>query len=197
MRRESKFGKGGKAIALKSGHEYTIQVTPFGQSVTSEFLNMDKEVRNCQTANDLPTKTTLKMYNKQNCKYECMVNYAMKKCACIPWDFPLNTTTLTLECDVLGRTCFFNVIQKFKTIGSTLCPQCLEPCEFMEYGKNKETEVELDFDKLYSWNLYQDSQCIPKDICEYLLDANDTIEQKTWYEELSDENIGKQAQFTY
>ena len=193
MRRESNYGKGGKAIALKSGYEYTIQVTPFGQSVTSEFVKMDQDIRECLMPSELPASTMLKVYNKENCKYECMVNYAMNQCACIPWDFPLSTNATVMECDVFGRTCFFDVMKQFPKMGSNLCQQCLEPCQFIEYRKDKLEEVEFNLEKLYSWDRSQDGPCTPKDICEYLLDANDTIEQKTWYEELADEDIGKQS----
>ena len=53
----------------------------------------------------------MKVYNKRNCQYQCRVTNAFEICSCIPWDFPL-TTNLGDECDVFGRTCFYNAMKQ-------------------------------------------------------------------------------------
>ena len=96
MKRDSNIGKDGNAIFLKSGHEYSIQLTPFGQSVTHEFIKMSREDRKCILSNEIPEMSRLRSYSKQNCKLECKVNYAISKCDCIPWDFPLKSISYTM-----------------------------------------------------------------------------------------------------
>ena len=75
------------SITLEAGNEYFIELTPIGQSVTSQFKTMGYKDRRCRLSNETLASSTLKMYNKQNCIYECMVHYAMEKCACTAWDF--------------------------------------------------------------------------------------------------------------
>ena len=87
------------------------------------------------------------------------------------------------ECDIFGRTCFFNAIDYITPIESNLCPQCQSACEFMEYRKSNVKEQEMNLDEIYGWDRFQDSPCSPVDICEYLHDTNDTIEPITWYEQ--------------
>ena len=90
--------------------EYTIKVTPEGQRVTSNFKALKNTDRDCFNADEIPEKSNMKIYNQQNCKFECRVGYAIEKCACVPWDFPLYSQHYTKkffnECDVFGRTCF-------------------------------------------------------------------------------------------
>ena len=113
----------------------------------------------------------------------------MSKCLCIPWDFPLKITNKLIECDVFGRTCFFNAIKQYEGHGKDMCPHCKDACEFMEYKIWSIKEKEFIPEKLYSWTFYQHETCKPMDICEYLHDVNDTIEPKSWFEALGDDNI--------
>ena len=78
---------------------------------------MNSTERHCFLSDEVSTTSTLKHYSKQNCKYECKVKFALKNCGCIPWDFPLNLNDSVIECDVFGRTCFFNAIKvSMKTV---------------------------------------------------------------------------------
>ena len=135
MLKDSSQARDQHPIKLKSGYEYFIEVTPFGQSVTEEFKRLSYEERKCSLTDELPLFSALKIYRKQNCIYECKVNYAIKQCDCIPWDFPLNVSESVTECDIFGRTCFFNAIKKFTTYETSICPQCDDVCEFTQYHK--------------------------------------------------------------
>ena len=53
-------------------------------------------------------------YTKSGCLMECKIDYALRTCGCIPWDFPhftLNDPT----CDEYGTTCFERCIIKFRS----------------------------------------------------------------------------------
>ena len=96
------------SLTLEAGHEYFIQVTPIGQQVTKQFQALSFKDRHCLLSHEKNEHSVLKVYKKQNCRYECKVKFAISKCACIPWDFPINLSETIKECDVFGRTCFFN-----------------------------------------------------------------------------------------
>ena len=171
------------ATTLKAGHEYNIELTPHGQKATSQFKSMDIENRLCFLSEEKPPMSNLRTYSKQNCIYECKVKYAIDHCGCIPWDFPLKLSDPIMECDVFGRTCFFHAIKQFIATGQT-CPRCIEDCEFMRYDKTKimESTINYQFFNPYS------NPCNPKYFCDYLLDANNTIDPLTWYEEIKNFN---------
>ena len=192
---DSSQGKSMHSLTLKSGHEYFIELTPVGQTVTNQFKAISFEERRCLLPEEVPELSTLKIYTKQNCRYECKVIHAMEKCGCIPWDFPINITNPPIECDVFGRTCFLNAI-KYVPNEKESCKHCQDECEFIEFRKTKIIEKKLDeydYKKIYNWfeNPGFEKQCQARDFCEYLHDTNDTIDPKTWYEKLIDNEFGK------
>ena len=139
----------------------------------------------------------MKVYNQHNCFHECKVNFAYDICACIPWDFPLNISNSEKECDVFGRTCFFNAIKEFMMVDENICPQCLDACEFTQYHKTNILKIPLDFEKMYSWYYKVDGECGSNDFCEYLHDINHTIQFETWYEKIRDYEERKHPKFDH
>ena len=167
------------SLTLIKGKEYFITVNPFGQKVTEGFKDLDFEDRECLTEKEIPHSSVLKVYTKQNCRYECKVNFAIGKCQCIPWDFPITVKKKADECDVFGRTCFFNVL-KFTAFK---CPQCSNACEFMEYRKTMVKEKENEGESLFlESNNFK--SCRRKELCEYLINLNGTIDPLSWYEKM-------------
>ena len=168
------------SLTLKAGHEYFIELTPYGQIVTSQFKSLEYADRHCSLSNEKSELSAMKVYSKQNCRYECKVHIAIENCNCIPWDFPINTTKSVMECDVFGRTCFFNAMRKINQAERNQCPQCDEDCEFMQYHKSKVVDKEIQSLK------FDANTCKPKYLCEYLLDTTGNIDPVTWYEEFKD-----------
>jgi hypothetical protein len=111
MIKDSSQDKNMDSITLEAGNEYFVEVTPFGQSVTDQFKLIDQKDRNCLLSTEIFPTSKLKVQTKQNCMYECKVYYAIGHCGCIPWDFPLNISDPVEECDVFGRTCYYNAIK--------------------------------------------------------------------------------------
>ena len=171
------------SLTLVRGKEYFITVTPLGQKVTEVFKELDFEQRECLTEKEIPHSSQLKVYTEQNCRHECKVNFAIGKCQCIPWDFPIATTKQADECDVFGRTCFFNVV-KHTAFNADKCPQCSNACEFMMYRKTMVKEkVSEDKKSLFSEpNNFK--SCTKEDFCDYLINFNGTIDPLTWYERM-------------
>lgn len=172
------------SMTMFKGYEYTIELTPFGQSITDEARAINSKERGCLLPDEIPPMSALKLYARDNCLFECQVNYAVKNCYCIPWDFSLNVTGRFEECDIFGRTCFMNALRKFVTIKENPCPQCVDACEFVRYPKTKITEKGNKF--IFDFLDPLTNQCkLTKDFCEYFQDLNGTIEHKTWYQQLT------------
>ena len=99
-----------KSLSLEPGHEYIIKLDPYGQLSTEDFKAMLLEKRNCRLDYEIFENATHPVYTKANCKFDCYINSAFKTCKCVPWDF-VNRIQGAEECDIFGRTCFFNMIE--------------------------------------------------------------------------------------
>ena len=142
-----------KPITLEFGYEYFIDVTPSMKISTDEFKLLDIKRRNCILENENNNKSSIfRNYHRSNCRYECYVQSATKQCHCIPWEFILNQTQAD-ECDVFGRTCFYEAMETSKTA----CAHCWDDCDFLRFKKQistkralmmKETRIEPRYIKL-------------------------------------------------
>ena len=121
------------SIDLKAGFEYFIKVIPTGQISTKSFKTMDLEQRKCNLKHEGLDLSNFKTYSENNCRYECNVRIAKNKCQCTPWDFI--DDTVGLECDIFGRTCFYNVMENLTQYPVTECNHCIKECDTVEYNK--------------------------------------------------------------
>ena len=58
---------------------------------------------------------------------------ATEICKCIPWDFIQNSKAN--ECDVFGRTCFYNTMKNLTKFPENFCKQCIEECDYIKFNK--------------------------------------------------------------
>ena len=174
-----------RSLTLDSNYEYTIDVVPASQKITDDAKKINYEERGCLLASEIPTKSVLKIYNEQNCRYECNINYAMEKCSCLSWDFSLNNKNGMQECDVFGRSCFSRAMQQFSRVEKDMCPHCGQACEYTNYHKTMDLDAMGFTDDFFDWSGTIKNPCSPKDICEYLLHSNGTIDStNVWMQEL-------------
>ena len=57
---------------------------------------------------------------------------AKNECKCTPWDFE-STGKMSPECDIFGRTCFFNAMEKLSQSPIDKCSHCIKECDYMKY----------------------------------------------------------------
>ena len=138
------FNKFTTAFTLKAGNEYYIDVTPNGQISTKNFQELPFLQRKCNLDHEVKNLTILnKKYSINNCKYECHVVLAKKKCQCIPWDF-MDDSMMKEECDIFGRTCFFNVMENLAhEFQSNQCNHCFKECDYIKFNKLITKELPL------------------------------------------------------
>ena len=75
-------------------------------------------------------------------------NIAVGNCDCLPWDFPIIVSKSVTECDVFGRTCFYETIKN--ATKSNSCAHCKDDCEFIHYHISKFTEKIIQYDNFDS-----------------------------------------------
>ena len=76
-------------------------------------------------------------------------------CGCIPWDFIHNIEDAN-ECDVFGRTCFFNIYEKMIHDGTNHCRHCIEKCDSLEFKTKivKSESLAMDLKNMALCNKY-------------------------------------------
>ena len=140
--KSSTYNKFKKPIVLKAGYEYFIDVTPTGQIPTEAFKNLNLEARKCKLEHEVSESSVFKVYTKNNCEYECHANLALEKCQCVPWDFV--TEKNHEECDIFGRSCFFDTIKNLTISPEDPCNEiCLKECNHVDYHKELTMEKNL------------------------------------------------------
>ena len=133
-----------QSISLKPGHEYNIELHPYGQMSTGSFMDMSIEKRQCRLMHETFGDATHPIYTKANCLYDCYVKQAYQTCHCIPWDF-VNKVSEAEECDIFGRTCFFNRFENLTHTGDRNCLHCQDECDWIKYRRRtiKTESIEL------------------------------------------------------
>ena len=132
---ESSFDKQTDPITLTVGHEYFIDVTPFGTISSHGLKELDVNDRDCLNEDENPIEGSIfKKYNERNCKFECRVSLAKDTCGCIPWDYKTFKGN-EKECDVFGRTCFFAEIHSLTSTPENICSQCKVGCDDFQFRK--------------------------------------------------------------
>ena len=124
-----------RSISLEPGHEYLIELQPYGQVSSEDFKDMSLEKRKCRLAHETFEEATHPIYTRGNCLYDCHVQKAYETCLCLPWDFT-NNIKQARECDIFGRTCFFNKIANLThTLERNSCSHCEDECDWIEYKR--------------------------------------------------------------
>ena len=124
-----------RSIALRPGYEYVIELDPKGQKSTEDFKALSLDVRNCRLKEEVFEGATHPIYTKANCEFDCHVHEAHEICKCVPWDFIHNEHEDVKECDIFGRTCFFNMIGNLTHESVSLCAHCIEECDWFKYQR--------------------------------------------------------------
>ena len=137
MTPEPDFRGGTEAILLKRGWEYFIDIYPVGIRSSNQYKSLSLEERQCLMEDEVPENSIFKKYSEKNCKYECHTKLARDTCRCTPWDFILQNheTNFEQECDVFGRTCFYNTMKNLTQSTTDFCPHCLDLCDKNEFKK--------------------------------------------------------------
>lgn len=74
-------------IPISPDTHYTIWVKPEVTSTSADLRKYKPQKRNCYFSDEKHLKF-YKIYTKQNCIIECIVNYTLQKCGCGPFYMP-------------------------------------------------------------------------------------------------------------
>ena len=163
MLTESNYEENLVPLKLHRGTEYFISIDPKGQIVSQEMKDLEPMERKCYLEGEVSDSSLFKVYTENNCKYECLVSLAKERCKCIPWDF-FSKERNEQECDVFGRSCFYDALANLTQAPENNCKHCIQECDFIKYNKRitKEQTFPVEY---YTDDFFED----------YLFDNNNTF----------------------
>lgn len=171
-------------LILSAEMEYSIDIVPHVVQTTESFKNMSFSQRKCKLPHEIEDNSIFKFYAMKNCQYECYIKMAEKRCQCIPWDFMHNSQAL--ECDLFGRTCFYNAMKNLIKSNETHCKECIKECDYTTYEAVITKQDKIQKLKITGGSAFGGGP--PKcggqrAICEFLLPNNGTkiIDQGSAY----------------
>ena len=80
------------SFKIPLGHSTTIYITPKARRIDDTGKELTEIQRHCKLDEETSNLDIFNIYTKTACMFECNLKLSMKKCGCIPWDYPTNNT---------------------------------------------------------------------------------------------------------
>ena len=133
---------------VPQGYKTIITVKP--TSVVSDKPDLETSLepkeRRCRFGYEIPQNMSLfSEYTMAGCRFECMYNYSLKECSCLPWDMPRPNGTVFEMCDSAGNDCFWNKMNNFSFMASDCF--CLPNCDSVKFSFS-EKQLAIKWQKL-------------------------------------------------
>jgi amiloride-sensitive sodium channel len=123
----------------------TLQVTATVTKTDKMLKKYSPEKRRCYFENERELYF-FKSYTKNHCNFECLANFTLRRCDCVPFHFPRSESTRI--CDLHQTRCYKNAFYswpKFDEMSnSTALPcNCLPTCSNIEYRVKQKQVAEI------------------------------------------------------
>ena len=79
------------SVRIPFGHSTTILITPKARAIDGKAkMHLTENQRRCRLIEDTENLDIFNVYTRVSCLFECSMNYAIRRCGCVPWNYPLN-----------------------------------------------------------------------------------------------------------
>ena len=72
------------------GHSTTFLISAKAREIDESGKELTESQRGCRLEEDTKDLDMFNVYTRTACLLECRMNYAITKCGCTPWNFPIN-----------------------------------------------------------------------------------------------------------
>ena len=86
-----------KSFKIPLGHSTIVYITPQAREIDESGMDLAESQRNCRLDTDTDTLNIFNIYTRSACLLECKLKVAMKKCGCLPWNYPHNITEEVMQ----------------------------------------------------------------------------------------------------
>lgn len=140
-----------KVNYLSFSRDNQLVLNVIEQRTDNTLLRYDPEKRQCYFDNERKLKF-FRQYTKDNCFYECLVNYTLKTCGCVKFSMPRQKDTPI--CNVTKLRCYMNAFDNWPDASeeSEFPCNCLPPCNAIYYEQlrnddfgTQSTYAKMDF----------------------------------------------------
>ena len=70
------------------GHSTIVYITPKATEVDEDGKKLTEFQRNCRLNDNTESLDIFNIYSKVGCTFECYMKETIKRCGCVPWDYP-------------------------------------------------------------------------------------------------------------
>lgn len=120
-------------IEIQPGVTLDIQVTPEIIKTERNLKSIEPSERECYFEGEKFLKF-FKIYSDKNCELECMANFTLDRCNCIPYNMPRDSSTEVCTSDDVWKSCDGDADKEAKSIKNfTKNCGCLPSCDSISY----------------------------------------------------------------
>ena len=77
-------------VRIPLGYRTTFYITPSAREIDESGKALTEFQRNCRLDEQTEDLDIFNVYSKVACLFECNMKLSMKRCGCVPWNFPIN-----------------------------------------------------------------------------------------------------------
>ena len=82
------------SVKIPFGHSTTFLITPYAWEIDEKAeKDLQESQRNCRLIENNEKLDVFNSYTKVSCLFECSIKYAIRRCGCVPWNYPLDVMT--------------------------------------------------------------------------------------------------------
>ena len=78
------------SIRIPLGQSTTFFITPKAREIDESGRDLGETKRKCRLTEDTKDLDIYNIYSKVACLLECKIKKSIKRCGCVPWNYPLN-----------------------------------------------------------------------------------------------------------
>ena len=81
-----------RSIQIPLGYSTTFLVTPEARDIDESGMDLTESQRGCRLDGDTDALDIFNVYTRTACLLECKMKYAITRCGCTPWYYPVDKT---------------------------------------------------------------------------------------------------------
>ena len=80
-----------KSFQIPLGYSTIVYIHPSAREIDEFGKKLTETQRNCRLDTETGDLEIFRIYTRSSCLFECKMKYAVEKCGCQPWNYPLNS----------------------------------------------------------------------------------------------------------
>lgn len=139
-----------RSLFIPIGQDISISIKPTVSETSPALLKYDPEIRQCYQNHEKKLEF-FQTYTKDNCEYECLINFTLKNCGCVKFSMPhINSTKI---CNVTRLNCVLEAERSWLSLvdespeDNAIC-KCLASCVDISF-EPQFFQTDYDFERMF------------------------------------------------